>query len=439
MINLIKNELFKIFKNGKLLIFIMVIFLFMILVNFLSSRDYSYNSYDYSYEISLLEESLKEDGLSDYEKAVIEAQIYSYSLSLNYSYDTWQNNYFLLFQEKIIESFLVGDTDFLENFESVIKNEEYEVYLNLEIENLESKLLSSEVSDKDIEFINYKIDMYNYWLVNDLGQNNYLEESIASVLNLKYEEIYYGENKSSEIEIYEYSIYNEEDVMGTNNFKTNIENFMNNYTQFIILFALVIASSILASEFKSGTIKSLLITPYKRSEILAAKFISAFVSVLIIIFSMFLFQIILSFVFFDIGKSIAPVVILNETTNAVVFENVFIYELKLIISFLPTIIFLMSLSFLITLLIPSSALGVCASFIIYLLGEMLNTYALFYNIDNLKYFITLNWDFTSYIYGGKSIFEFLSFNFSIVIYVFYLSLIWLICIKLFNRKYISNE
>ncbi|KAF1305522.1 ABC transporter permease [Candidatus Enterococcus willemsii] len=47
-------------------------------------------------------------------------------------------------------------------------------------------------------------------------------------------------------------------------------------TSFLNLFVVIVAASMLAEEFSRGTIKFLLIRPYSRTQILAAKFITAF-------------------------------------------------------------------------------------------------------------------------------------------------------------------
>lgn len=74
-------------------------------------------------------------------------------------------------------------------------------------------------------------------------------------------------------------------------------NFFQEYMFMIIVFGVMIAGAIVSDEYNKGTIKSLLITPYKRSTILLSKFITSILLTIIFIVFAYLMQIVIGGLF----------------------------------------------------------------------------------------------------------------------------------------------
>ena len=65
-------------------------------------------------------------------------------------------------------------------------------------------------------------------------------------------------------------------------------------------------------------------------------------------------------------------------------------------------------------------------------------FAMQYNIDFLKYFVTLNWDFTVYSYGGMPLMQGLTPEFSAVICLLYFLIMMIPTFVIFKKKNIKN-
>jgi ABC-2 type transport system permease protein len=72
------------------------------------------------------------------------------------------------------------------------------------------------------------------------------------------------------------------------------------------------------------------------------------------------------------------------------------------------------------------------------ISQIVNSLAVAYNIKFLKYFITLNWDFSQYAYGAVPAYKYISLPFSISIYILYILLFIFLTFFIFNKRDIKN-
>ena len=56
----------------------------------------------------------------------------------------------------------------------------------------------------------------------------------------------------------------------------------------------------------------------------------------------------------------------------------------------------------------------------------------------MKYFVTLNWDFTEYLFGGMPQFKYINFNFSVIICAIYFLIMVITSFLVFKKKNIKN-
>ena len=64
------------------------------------------------------------------------------------------------------------------------------------------------------------------------------------------------------------------------------------------------------------------------------------------------------------------------------------------VEILPEYILLGTLAFSLSTIFTNSALAIIVSMVGYLVSNTINSLAIYYNVKWLKYFVTLNWDFT---------------------------------------------
>ena len=184
------------------------------------------------------------------------------------------------------------------------------------------------------------------------------------------------------------------------------------YELLIIIFCAFITSSIF--DYK-GTLKQLLLFPYSRSEILMSKFISSVIMLLFVILYIFVFEIIISKIFFTYNTFSISVFINNSYLNG------YIYLLKAFISKLPMYIIYIIMSIFLCLVINNSL-----SNIILLINYIIIT-PISSNIKIFDYFINSNCDFSMYLFTNIPIKV-------VFIYIIYFLIFLSSSFIIFNKK-----
>lgn len=464
MIKLIKNEFVKLFSRKVVYVFLLISITFMGLICYLNSY-YEADEVSLDYQttaIAGLEETLTtlEEGSSQYISTMI--NIYETN-ALMINTDSWvidyikdneiiiENYYKSLYEEGYLEEEIQEAYFDFKTLDDAITNNSWKIYISEKISVLELELstnLNVDLPSDYEELLNYEITLLNKRLEENIAyDNSYLSNTIETAIDTK-EEIYmaltleggesYVESLKLELLEYEYIIDNNIDASNDYGLVFQFENFVLNYCTFIIMFAIFIAGTILSNEFTSGTIKGLLTTPYNRTKVLISKFITVIVATLLFSLTLLLFQIILGAIFFEISDFSVPILTYNLNANALVAENIIFYTFKQLIVFMPTVIFLALIAYVVTILFANSGIVIALTFIAYLFSELLNSLAINFEIEAWKYFITINWDFTAYMYGGTNSFDSITLGFSFLIYLIYFICISFIGIKIFTKKNIKN-
>ena len=89
------------------------------------------------------------------------------------------------------------------------------------------------------------------------------------------------------------------------------------YEIFLIVMFMMTAGVIVSEEFSKGTIKLLLIKPYKRSTILASKFITSIIVAIIVILLVLLMQFVVGGLIQGFDSFRNPTIIYDHTINNV--------------------------------------------------------------------------------------------------------------------------
>ena len=481
MISLIQNELKKVFKKKSLLITLLVTLAFIILTNVIYKLDFGNSYYDYiEEEISFYEEQLKTlDPEKDKDMyAQYKTELEVYQLVKKYDEKSWQAkiiqsemrscisniNYFT-YQEKSDSGLKIAkakyneyikrlDTDDWRYFaEEEVKEKNTEIdelkamqektTNKLEIKELQSQIRGYEISrqiatwrlEKDIPYGNdYKNNCLNSYMVamEDIRSYDFGETE----KNYDSKKQYYKAQETAAIN--KYDIENETTVGDTSSAKGILLSTFDEYEIFLIVMFMMTAGVIVSEEFSKGTIKLLLIKPYKRSTILASKFITSIIVAIIVIILVILMQFVVGGLIqgFDSFKN--PTIIYDHTINNVKQINTIQYLAMQALGKAPMYILLMTLAFAFSTIFTNSALAITISLLGYMGSSVINMLALNLKLNWIKYFVTPNWNLTEYFWGGIPTFEGITLPFSIAIIVIYMVIMIVPTFIIFQKKNIKN-
>ncbi len=470
---LVKNELYKILHKRSTKIFLVIALIFVILTNLI---------YRYSDDLLVFSTTYYEDYdvalnyVNDYENSGIgDKELYNYyksfietyDLANNYDSNSWQyqkymEDYWNLLQEyyryldEELDASLISNE--LEETKNNIENNNWQYFVNNDTNNINESInniknsLNSSLSNN--EKINYEKELFileeqlklnEYRIENDVAfGNDYLNDAINAINNSLYSmaeyqysnDVDYQDSVKSYYENW-YILDNKVDTNNNQTLRSVFVNFFNEYSFLILVFGIMIAGGIVSDEFNKGTIKSLLIIPHKRSKILLAKYISVLIMLLFIIGIFIVSELLIGGILMGFGSLSIPVVVYNITDSCLEVLNIFGYLILQILANLPQIILLVTLAFACSVIVNSTAFSIVIPFCGIIASELINGFALVYDIKILNYFVTTNWDFTVYLFGGTSIYG-NSLIHAIIVCLVYLIIMLVVTFIVFKKKDIKN-
>ena len=470
---LIKNELYKILHKRSTKVFLIIALIFVILTNLIyrfSDNLVSFSTTYYEdYDVALnYVNDYENSGIGDkelynYYKSFIE----TYDLANNYDSNSWQyqkymEDYWNLLQEyyryldEELDASLISNE--LEETKNNIENNNWQYFVNNDTNNINESInniknsLNSSLSNN--EKINYEKELFileeqlklnEYRIENDVAfGNDYLNDAINAINNSLYSmaeyqysnDVDYQDSVKSYYENW-YILDNKVDTNNNQTLRSVFVNFFNEYSFLILVFGIMIAGGIVSDEFNKGTIKSLLIIPHKRSKILLAKYISVLIMLLFIIGIFIVSELLIGGILMGFGSLSIPVVVYNITDSCLEVLNIFGYLILQILANLPQIILLTTLAFACSVIVNSTAFSIVIPFCGIIASELINGFALVYDIKILNYFVTTNWDFTVYLFGGTSIYG-NSLIHAIIVCLVYLLIMLVVTFIVFKKKDIKN-
>ena len=459
MLNLIKNEIYKILHKRGTWIVLIITALFMVLVSLLMSQDLV------SYYMSS-REYYDTEGLTGTEKQIYEE---FNSLYEDYTNDSWQ--YYV--SEDVLdiirtyyENKEAGLYATLEkkynNYKTALTSDDWRYFVNEKLENAKAslneyqdslKLAQTKKQKQDMECMIFstkvEIEMLEYRLKENLSfGSDYLNNAIDDVNRTAYsaKSYEYGvsdENKEavegSVKEYYQnrYILENKEDINNESDLRSLVIGFYENYIFLVLVFGIMIAGSIVSDEYNKGTIKSLLITPYKRSSILLAKFITILVLTIVFIVIAYLMQIVIGGLFLGFDSLSNSYVVYNLSSKSLEVMNLFKYAVINTVATLPQILLLITLAFAVSTIIGNTAVSIVIAFAGVIGSSIINVIASIYEIKVLKYFVTTNWEFNYYLFGGTNPFK-TSLTHAIIVCIIYFLIMIAIAFIVFKKKNIKN-
>lgn len=485
LINLIRNELKKIFKKKTIYILLIITIGYIILSNIMTKITNDYQNSFYFYgdgDLEYYEARLKDldpnniSDLSDYVDC--KKNIELINLAEHYDENSWQvyiiYSNIHAFLNTIIEheySNEITDEAYEEakkSYDETIKklNEnDWKYFVEKDLETINSslnqqyELKNSTKDSKELEQINqtiYSLEVekrINEWRLEkniDYGVSflnsaiNEYSNSMAMLADYTSKNI--NELDSQELQEYRLFIesaninkyYIENNLSLDSNSRNIFLNLFGNYEVFIILIGIVIAGSIVSEEFNRGTIKLLLVKPYNRFKILMSKFIVCILILLLSIGVIYFSQLLIGGLINGFDGLASPAIVYDFNANIVKEINIFGYVALLGICKLPIYILLTTLAFTCSTLFTNTAISVAVPFLGYIASSIINQFAIVYNLRWIIYFVTPNWDLSYYLFGGVPIFKGLTLAFSIIICIIYLILLLTISSIVFKKRDIKN-
>ena len=472
--NLVKNELYKILHKRSTKIFLVIALLFVILTNVIYrfSDDllvFSTTYYeDYDMALSYVND-YENNGIGDKELYIYyKSFIDTYELASKFDSNSWEyQKYMDEYWYKLQDYYRAQDEgldttnllDELIQLRTNIENSNWQYFVNEDInaannniEHIKNSLDDPSLNnteranyEKELFILEEQVKLNQYRLDKNVEYGkDYLNIAIDAINNALYGMAEYKYSNDSDFEDSVKSYYENwyilDEEVDTNNGETLRSvfiNFFNEYSFLILVFGIMIAGGMVSDEFSKGTIKSLLIIPQKRSKILLAKYISLLIMILLIIGVLIVSELLVGGILLGFGSLSVPVVVYNISASDLEIVNVFGYLGLQIITNLPQIILLTTLAFACSVIVNSTAFSIVIPFCGIIAAELINGFALAYDIDILNYFVTTNWDFTVYLFGGTSIFG-NSLLHAIIVCLVYLIIMLVVTFIVFKRKDIKN-
>ena len=489
MFKLINIELKKVFKHKSIYIIFFIIFLFCMLNNVLYKIDYDSEG-NYKYEsktdltkyISKLEKRNNEYDLSKesdkylyitnrskIEVAKIQkkydvndwrylkASDYLYDYIYNINYYKYINTNDVLLEDSIskykfrLEKFQSNDWKYFVELEKdeIKKNiKEYEELID-STNNVEEK---NKLKNEKLKLSN-ELVIINYRIEESISYNNtYLNDALMEYLeNLNdlngYKNINSDMSHSQKLEYNsliedlntnKYIIENKVNVHKQNTLNYQLRTIVDDYELFVIIVILMVSSILIGEEFSRGTIKLLLVKPYSRIKILLAKYITCLLVVFLTISFLVMLQLVIGSILFGIDSIDLGMIIYDFNSEKIMKMNIFLYMIIRILAKMPMLIIILNLSFLFGIVLNNIIGPFSIVMIIYTFSEVINNMIITYNLKFMKYFITLNWNFQDYLFGGISTYKYLDLKKSMLIFIIYDIILLGIMFISFKRKNVKN-
>ena len=488
MIRLIKNELTKIFKKKSFYIVMLVTLVFIIgfniiMKNISNSENISYYG-NLDEQITYMEQEINElDPLNENDKAQYidyKSSLETYKLMNKYGVNSWQ---FSIVQSKVnpyLRDLATYDTminkdevayrETLNEYNELVlrldKNdwqsfaredlEEAEKQINEQNKIKDEAENDKQVADADkmIRYLEVQKQTLEWRLEKNISyESGYYNNLINQYYNASISIIDYEANKNEsdsalmKQDYYDnletankakYDIENGTRTQDESNARGMLINFFSEYEIFIVIIIVMIAGTIVSEEFNKGTVKLLLIRPYKRTTILTSKFITCLIMLAIIILSIILMQFVVGGVVFGFDSLQTPAIEYDFNTHSIQELGIASYMLLQTIGKLPIYVLLMTLAFALSTLFNNSAVAITLTLLGYMGSSMINMIGLQLGLDWIKYFVTPNWDLTQHFFGGLPMYEGTSLEFSIVINAIYFVIMLIPTYIVFKKRNIKN-
>lgn len=477
MISLIKNELKKIFSKTSVYVILFVTIGVCIASNVMSKK---FERLDVPYsdqENEMYQSELNVAKSNGDEAYAIECQSYieSKTIATKYKEDSWQRYIIANKLKNIISDMLRTKDKDPESY--AIYKEEYDKIMKRLEENEWRSFVEEELADINVQLeaesegenkenlkdqkqvLEWRLEKNIPYGSNDI--NTYLQAWISSKTEIRQKEkqnyLSYDSKKTLQehkeaVEVCEYAIKNninsnitkagnvQLSMSLSNNANSILLNVFSDYGFFVLITVVIIAGTIVSEEFNKGTIKLLLVRPYKRTKILIAKFLTCIIMLFISLISLVVIQAIVGGIIYGFESYGEKIIMYNFNSNCIEKITAIRYLIMSALAVLPQYLLLMTLAFTISTTLTNTPMAIALP-LLGSLGAGIIDALLYNNFEKAKillYFVTPNWDLSMYAFGKLPTFEGLTLGFSISICVIYLIVLLWISILSFKKRDIKN-
>ncbi|WP_100011784.1 ABC transporter permease [Lentibacillus sediminis] len=215
----------------------------------------------------------------------------------------------------------------------------------------------------------------------------------------------------------------------------NVWTYMDSNTgliQFIGMLVIIVAASIVAQEFKQGTIKLLLVRSASRTQVLAAKFAVTLLFGLFLLVSLFAMSFAVRAIVFGFDGSTIHI---TASNGEVIEWSRIIYLGVTYLAGSVTMLMLAAFAFMISTVFRNDSIAIAISVMLLFAGTMAtNILALL--TDWAKFSLFANTNLEQYFRGGPMV-EGMTLGFSVVVLVVYLVVFLVLAFGFFNKRDVS--
>lgn len=502
LIKLIKNELIKIFKRKSIYILLFVSIIVIAVYNNINPDQNDrplYTSDTKNIPISGMEqvlENISKDNIEEYIMQLVSINFWKlYNSFEEYSWQRYAlkeeasisiiQDVYTDYNLDIIEC-LRKINDYENNPQTKVTSESYEntkekydkyvlslntdnwrEFINLKIKNLEERKNNEELLKAEVDEIDFELEVYELRLKNNINFNyDFLNQYVYEYRNNHYMFKAYDLNVySTGNAISNNSINNYKTRMNLckyaieNNINTDISNennlimdnkidarimlirTFNHFDLIIVIIAIYLATTIVTEEVNKNTIKTLLTKPHKRSTILVSKIIACIVSVILAMIFVTFTQYVIGGIIFGFDSYNLKYIGYDLIIGKIVTMNLWKYITIIGLLKLPMYIIITVFCTFIGVLNNNTSMSMILTLIIFIVSSTVLTE--WSKVESLsvitRYFITNNWDFSTYMFGQVSAISGVTLLGSIINFIIHLFLLVYFSIIIFNRKEIVNN
>lgn len=496
MIKLIQNELIKIFKRKSIYFMLFLSIIVIVVYNNLNpDQNEIIELFNSTEDISTIgmEQALETKTKEEY--ITQKVNIDSIKLYNEYKENSWQryalkeerNSKYMqgvsIESNKDIDKLLTDINDFELNPNTKISKKDYDIakikyneyiktlnsdnwrdFVKLKIKNLREKKSTKNLTNKEVDAINFEIETYELRLKHNINfdynmQNQYLDEyknNYYSIQSYKtYGETQAFRNKSlntykAKMNLCKYAIENNlnKDISNENNIllENKIDariSFIRTFQHFdliIIIIAIYLSTTIITEEVNKRTIKTLLTKPHKRRIILISKIMACIITIMIAMIFIVIAQYVVGGVIFGFDSYKLNYIGYDFNNDKIIEMDLVRYILLAGLSKLPMYIIIIAFCIFIGTVNNHTSMSMLVTLIIFIIGsKVLPEWSKVETLSVItRYFITNNWDFSVYLFGQVSDISGVNIYSSLLLYAIYLFILLYMSIHRFNKKEINN-
>lgn len=191
----------------------------------------------------------------------------------------------------------------------------------------------------------------------------------------------------------------------------------NNFDIIIVFLLIYFSTTILSEEYTTGTIKTLLTKPYKRTKILLSKIICLVFITILLLFTVLLIQMILGGILFGFESYSLEAIRYNVVTKSIDTMNLSFYMLMISLCKMPMYLLLILIGLLLGVITNNISLNILILLGLYILSTLK------FLINNFtKYIFIFCWDISKFLFTEVTITNYLVISIVSIIILFSLLL-----------------